>query len=113
MTDLGPLHQFYQIFMEQSDDGIWMAEIDPPVPTNSALEEQFHNLFVHALLKRCNLAFVHMYGFKSTAELLGTPILRFITRDDPQNIEVLRKFLQPPHIVREAETHEKHQQTVI
>jgi len=96
--------------MERSEKGIWMAELDPPLSRNRTPEEQLQHLFLHALLKRCNQAFAQIYGFGSPAKLLGTPILRFIAPDDPQNIHVLWRFLHPPHIVREAEMHEEDKQ---
>jgi PAS domain S-box-containing protein len=106
MPNLDPLLQFYQIFMEQSDDGIWMVDLDIPLDLTGNDEEKFRHFSLHGLIRRCNAAFALMYGYDSPDELVGKSILEPVSGDDPQNIFVVKTFLRPPYQIEGAETHE-------
>ncbi|MEO0443601.1 MAG: EAL domain-containing protein [Pseudomonadota bacterium] len=61
----------YRAFMENSQDGIWRFDLDPPIPTAWP-----DNAIVEAILKRatlgdCNHVFAKVYGKTSAEELIG------------------------------------------
>jgi|GEM_PF-3083588 len=61
----------YWEFIEQSSEGIYLMELDPPMPTNLPVPEQIKRIQNHSKFLECNPSFVRMYGFSSPDELVG------------------------------------------
>ncbi|HLL82428.1 MAG TPA: ATP-binding protein [Longimicrobium sp.] len=96
----------YRAFVEQSSEGIWCFEFDPPVPLDVPVDEQIEHAYRHGVLLECNDAMARMYGFQRAAELVGTRLVDFLPPADPANVEYLRTFLDTGHRLRDAETRE-------
>jgi len=61
----------YRSFIAASSEGIWRADVDPPVPVDLGLPEQVARLSRQLRLAECNLALAHMYGIAGTSEMIG------------------------------------------
>ncbi len=94
-------------FIEQSSEGIWCFEFDPPVPLDLPVDEQIEHAYRHGVLLECNDAMARMYGFERAADLVGTPLVEFLPPSDPANVEYLRSFLGTGRRLTDAETHER------
>jgi PAS domain S-box-containing protein len=96
----------YRAFIEQSSEGIWCFEFDPPVPLDIPVDEQIEHAYRHGVLLECNDAMARMYGFEHSAELVGTRLTDFLPPSDPANVAYLRSFLGSGHRLTDAETRE-------
>jgi len=61
----------YRSFVEQSTEGIWRFELEEPVPTNLASDEQVECFYRHGYLAECNDAMARMYGYARAQEIVG------------------------------------------
>ncbi|HEX8208632.1 MAG TPA: PAS domain-containing protein [Longimicrobium sp.] len=62
-TDSTP-EERYRAFVEQSSEGIWCFEFDPPVPLDVPMDEQIEHAYRHGVLLECNDAMARMYGYE-------------------------------------------------
>lgn len=69
--------QKYRNFVEQSMEGIWFLAFDQPIPTDLPAEEQVDLIYKYGYISECNDVLAHMYGYKSSVEMKGTPLLNF------------------------------------
>jgi DNA-binding CsgD family transcriptional regulator len=106
MPDSHILQEFYRIFMQESRDGYWYARLTQPLAIHLPLDEQVDHLYKHAVIADCNAAFAAMYGYSNVAELLTTPLLAFVTREESKNRETLEAFIASKYVLRDAITHE-------
>jgi PAS domain S-box-containing protein len=104
-TDSTP-EERYRAFVEQSSEGIWCFEFDPPVPLDAPVDEQIEHAYRHGVLLECNDAMARMYGYERASDLLGTRLVDFLPPGDPANVEYLRTFLDTGHRLADAETRE-------
>jgi two-component system, cell cycle sensor histidine kinase and response regulator CckA len=96
----------YRAFIEQTAEGVWRFELEEPVPTELAVEEQIERFYTHAYLAECNDVVAGMYGFASAAELVGARLGDLLPRSDPQNLEFLHAFIASGYRLTDAESHE-------
>ena len=96
----------YRAFVEQSSEGIWCFEFDPPIPRAVPVDEQVEHAYRHGVLLECNDAMARMYGYQRAAELVGTRLVDFLPPDDPANVAYMRTFLETGHRLTDAETRE-------
>lgn len=74
----------YRNFVEQSMEGIWFLTFNPPISTGLPAEEQVDLIYKRGYISECNDTLAHMYGFKTSAELLGANVLN-LTSDEELN----------------------------
>lgn len=96
----------YRAFVEQSSEGIWRYESDMPISVILPEEAQVELLFKNTRLAECNDAMAHMYGYNSSADLIGTRMMDLLPVEDPQNTEFLRQFVRSGYRIKDAESHE-------
>ncbi|MCS7209934.1 MAG: ATP-binding protein, partial [Fimbriimonadales bacterium] len=84
----------YRTFVNLASEGIWRFEATEPIPTNLPVEEQVRLILERGYLAECNPAFARMYGVSSPEALLGAPLARLLIPEDPQNLEMLRAFVE-------------------
>jgi len=84
----------YRSFVEQSAEGIWRLELDPPLPAKASEEEQIEHLYRHGRLAECNGAMAGMYGLETADELAGASLEKILPRSAPENVEHLRAFIR-------------------
>jgi PAS domain S-box-containing protein len=98
--------QRYRSFVEQSAEGIWLIELEKPISTELAEDEQIDLFYRYSHLTECNDAMAKMYGYSNAKELLGAHLSDMLIPTDPHNIEYLRAFIRSGYRLMEAESHE-------
>jgi signal transduction histidine kinase len=83
----------YQAFIQLSSEAIWRDMMTEPIPIQLPVEEQIDLIFERSYLAECNLAFCRMWGASSPSELLGTLTRTRISPNDPNNRELMRRFI--------------------
>jgi PAS domain S-box-containing protein len=83
----------YQAFIQLSSEAIWRDMMTEPIPVQLPVEEQIDLIFERSYLAECNLAFCRMWGASSPSELLGTMTRTRISPNDPNNRELMRRFI--------------------
>ncbi len=101
------LQEFHRVFMKESTEGIWRADLEIPLPTSASLEQQMEHLFLYAYLADCNDSFAEMYGYESSQQIIGARFPDLFDRNDSSNLMNLQKFLSNEYRVRDGETVEK------
>jgi signal transduction histidine kinase len=83
----------YQAFIQLSSEAIWRDMMTEPIPIQLPVEEQIDLIFERSYLAECNLAFCRMWGASSPSELLGTFTRTRVSPNDPNNRELMRRFI--------------------
>ena len=94
----------YRAFVEQSTEGIWRFENDPPIPVHLPAEEQIALLYQRARLAECNDAMARMYGHASADEMVGRQMHEITPQDDPMNLAYHRAFIACGYRLADWET---------
>lgn len=84
----------YRTFVQYANEGIWRFDALQPIPINLPVEQQIERIFRHGYLAECNYAFARMYGLDKPEALIGMSLTELLVRDDEQNLEMLRAFIQ-------------------
>ena len=67
--------QNYRNFIEQSMEGIWFLNFDQSIPISLPAEEQVELIYKYGYIAECNDELARMYGYNSSAEMLGVRLL--------------------------------------
>jgi DNA-binding CsgD family transcriptional regulator len=105
-TTRNKLDEYFRLYFHQSEKGLWMAELDEPLPINLPIDQQVEHLLKHAYLSDCNLAFVKMYGYEDPKEMIGVRFPQLFDNGEPSNLENLRKFFESNCKISQIETFE-------
>ncbi|HYC88031.1 MAG TPA: ATP-binding protein [Thermoanaerobaculia bacterium] len=96
----------YRAFVANSSEAIWRIELEEPVPTALEPDEQIDRYYRYGYLAECNEVMAAMYGFSTSAEIVGARLGDLVVREDPNNIEYLRAFIASGYRLLDAESHE-------
>lgn len=96
----------YRAFISQSNEGIWLFELERPIPITLPVEEQTQLAFEIGYLAECNDAMARQYGFTSASEITGVRLGDLLVPDDPNNYAFVRAFIESGYNLSEAESHE-------
>ncbi|MCF8366160.1 MAG: PAS domain S-box protein [Bacteroidales bacterium] len=92
--ELQNLVKLYSSFISISSEGIYLFEMNQPMPVSLPVEEQIKLLYHNGYIRTCNNAFAKMYGYQTAEEMVGTDQQTLHGGDDdPRNIELLRRFI--------------------
>jgi hypothetical protein len=67
----------YQALVENSSNGFFVVDVDPPLAVNLPIREQVKHLFQHACYVECNSAFLAMQGLGKCVSLPTTHSKRY------------------------------------
>src|SRR5690349_7502982 len=84
----------YRAFVQNSSEGIWLCELEQPVPTDLPEDTQIDAFYRDAYLAECNDAFARMYGLTRAEEIVGARLSDLLIREDPNNDAYLRAFIR-------------------
>ena len=96
----------YRAFVEQSSEGIFRLEYDPPVPSDLPPPEQYEVALHRGYVAECNDAMAKMYGRSSAKELIGRPISEFFILHDPVTKQFMENFIRAGYRVSDEESRE-------
>jgi len=92
--ELKNLVKLYSSFIRYSSEGIYLFEMNQPMPVSLPVEEQIRQLYHNGYIRTCNDAFAKMYGYNTGEEMTGIDQTTLHGGDDdPKNIELLRRFI--------------------
>src|SRR5215207_6035492 len=98
--------ELYRVFVSQSSEAIWRIELEQPVSVSLPVDEQIELFYRDAFLAECNPAMARMYGYESPAEIIGARLGDLLVREDENNVEYLRAFINSNYRLEDAESHE-------
>src|SRR5919107_5725886 len=96
----------YRSFVEQSREGIWRFELEEPVPTDLAPDEQVERFYRHGYLAECNDAMAWMYGYARAQEIVGARLGDLLPSSIPENVQYLKDFVRSRYRLADAESQE-------
>jgi len=97
----------YRAFIQNSSEGIWRMEFEPPVDTSLPVETQVQQLYRSARLVECNDAMGRMYGFSSAEGLIGKTLDFMLPISDPSAREFLASIIRAGYRATNVESAER------
>ena len=97
----------YRAFIQNSSEGIWRMEFEPPVDTSLPVEMQVQQLYRSARLVECNDAMGRMYGFSSAEGLIGKTLDFMLPISDPSAREFLASIIRAGYRATNVESAER------
>lgn len=97
----------YQLFIEQSTEGIWRFELKKPIVATSSVQEVIDHCRNYAYMAECNDSMARMYGYEIPSQIEGLPLNSIIDLNDPNNILYLSAFVDNGFRIVDAESREK------
>jgi len=94
----------YRTFVEQSSEGIYRMEYDPPIPCHLSVDEQLDFGFRHGFMAECNDAMAKMYGRDSARELIGKKLSEFLILRDPVTMRFMAAFIEGGYRISDQES---------
>jgi len=92
----------YQAFVANSTEGIFRADIEPPMSLELPLGEQLEYVIENVKISECNEEFARLYGFDSAEQMVGRYSMEYY---DPDSIrEVVIAFVEGGYRVSDMET---------
>jgi len=92
----------YRDFVAQSSEAIWRLELEQPLDSTTAVDEQIEHLYRHCYLAECNDATAHRHGFDKAAQIVGARLQEVLPRTQ-DNLHFLRAFCAADHRLIDAE----------
>jgi PAS domain S-box-containing protein len=83
----------YRSFVANSSEGIWRLEIEDPIDTSLAVDDQVDRLYRHGYLAECNDAVARMYGFERADDIAGARFGELAEVSQPTTPAVLREWI--------------------
>ena len=96
----------YRAFVANSSEGIWRIEFSPPVDTRLPVDEQITRIFRDGRFAECNDAFARMYGFASSAEVVGRGLALMMDERQPEVREYLAGVIAAGYRANDVESAE-------
>jgi PAS domain S-box-containing protein len=94
----------YRTFVEQSSEGIYRMEIDPPIPCHLSIDEQLAWGHKYGYMAECNDAMARMYGRASAEELIGKKLSEFLILHHPVTRQYMERFIRAGYRITEEES---------
>jgi len=94
----------YRAFVQQSSEAIWCFEARTPIPVGLPEDDQIEHFFLDGYLSECNDAMAQLYGFASSADIVGVRLADLMDRRDPAPERTLRAFIRSGYRLVDAET---------
>lgn len=97
----------YRAFIQNSSEGIWRIEFEPPVDTSLSVEAQVEQVYRSARLVECNDAMGRMYGFSTADGLIGKTLDFMLPPSDPAAREYLASIVRAGYRATNVESTER------
>ncbi|HEU4503694.1 MAG TPA: PAS domain S-box protein, partial [Nitrospira sp.] len=97
----------YRAFIQNSSEGIWRIEFEPPVDTTLPVETQIDQVYRSARLVECNDAMGRMYGFSNAEGLIGKTLDFMLPVSDPTARAYLASIIRAGYRATNVESTER------
>lgn len=94
----------YRAFVQQSSEGIYRMEYNPPVPCSLPVDEQIRWGHQSGYMAECNDAMAKMYGRDTAAELIGKKLTEFLILRDPVTMSFMENFIHAGYRITDQES---------
>jgi signal transduction histidine kinase/DNA-binding response OmpR family regulator len=98
----------YKNFISQVSEGVYLMELEEPIPVSMPVEEQIDFIYDHLFVAECNQAFLKMYDIDTSEEIIGKSQKQLHGgSNDPLNRAALRNFITSGYRSENIETREQ------
>jgi PAS domain-containing protein len=97
----------YRGFFEQSSEGVWRLEFDPPIDTSLPVATQVDLAYANGRLAECNPAMARMYGLERVDDLVGKGLDFMLPSSDPQARAYLASIIEAGYRAANVESVER------
>jgi PAS domain S-box-containing protein len=97
----------YRALVENTSEGIWRLEFDPPVDTTLPVDAQVELAYRHGLLTECNDAMARMYGLERAGDLVGASLDAMLPSCDPAARAYIASIVEAGYRVSNVESTER------
>ena len=94
----------YRNFVDQSSEGIYRMEHDPPIPCRLSIDEQLAWGYKYGYMAECNDSMARMYGRASAQELIGKPLSEFLVLHHPVTRQFMERFIRGGYRITDQES---------
>jgi PAS domain S-box-containing protein len=96
----------YKAFISQSTEAIWRYELEIPIKITEPLDKIIAQLRKHGFIAECNDIMAKMYGFQSSAQLIGATLDDILNPNDKRNRQALVSFVENNFKLTDVESNE-------
>lgn len=96
------LREFYALFFSHAKEGVWVAEIVPPLPLGLVPQKQIQWIAHHTVIRSCNDSFAQGHGFPNARVIHDMDFSKMFAWFDEENIRCLREFVTNHYAVEQA-----------
>ncbi|WP_176737030.1 GAF domain-containing hybrid sensor histidine kinase/response regulator [Oligoflexus tunisiensis] len=100
-------HDRYRELVEQSNEGIWLFELDEPIDIRLPAEQQLNLMMEKAYLAECNRAMASMYGYANHSDLMGARLHQLLVPENEENRLYLQAFIHNNYRMVDVESVER------
>ena len=98
----------YRTFIENTNEGIYHIELNPPMPKNIDTESVYDHIINYAYIAECNNAFAKSYGFKNADSIIGKSLKEFHSKNNIfQKRDILKSFIENGYELNSLESIEQ------
>ena len=97
----------YRAFIQNSTEGIWRMEFDPPLDTSLSVQTQIEQIYRSARVVECNDAMARMYGFSNAEGLIGKTLHFMLPASDSAAREFLASIIRGGYRATNVESAER------
>jgi PAS domain S-box-containing protein len=100
----------FQAFLKNSTEAIFCIALKKPISIDLPEAEQIEQIYAQAYFQEANDVYARSAGFRSGEEMIGLPMAEVMPRNDPRNIETLKRAIHSRFHFTDVETVEIGQQ---
>ena len=94
----------YRGFIKNSSEAIWAYDLEPPLPMDLPVEDQFDQLYERAYMTEANDTLARMLGYEKGEELLGMRLDNFQPRTDSGSVAYVKDYVRRKFNVTDFES---------
>src|SRR5262245_55921894 len=85
----------YRAFLANSSEGIWVYELDEPIPVTLPEDDQIGLFFKRGYIAECNEVFARTHGYSGVDRILGWRVRNLLVQLDPDTVNAYaRAFIR-------------------
>ena len=94
----------YRLFIQRSSKGVWRAEIEPPIPTDTPIASQIAAIRENSTIAEGNQSLARQLRYSSVDELIGRDVRRLFKTFESDDDRLLFEFVKAGYHVSDLES---------